>query len=175
MEEATTVGQTRLRLYRGDITELAVDAIVNAANNHLWMGGGVAGAIKRKGGREIENEAVKKGPIAIGEAVATGAGRLRARHVIHAATMGQDGRTGAKKIAEATRNALLRANELKLKSIAFPALGAGVGGFPLDEVARIMLAVVKEQASRSTSLREVIFALYDGPAYEAFERQLIKL
>ena len=119
-------------LVQGDICERPVGAIVNAANNHLWMGGGVAGAIKRRGGVEIEREAMAQGPIPVGRAVATGAGALAARYVIHAAVMGQDLRTDAALIREATRAALLVAEGLGVQSIAFPALGTGVGGFPLE-------------------------------------------
>jgi O-acetyl-ADP-ribose deacetylase (regulator of RNase III) len=158
-----------ISLVKGDIAQQDADAIVNAANNHLWMGAGVAGAIKRAGGREIEEEAVAKGPIPIGEAVATGAGRLRARYVIHAAVMGRDLRTDADKIRQATENSLRRADELALKSIAFPALGTGVGGFSLEECARIMLDVVHRHGASGTSLERVVFVLYDQPAYQAFE------
>jgi len=157
-------------LTRGDIAQQDAEAIVNAANNHLWMGAGVAGAIKRAGGREIEEEAVAKGPIPIGEAVVTGGGRLKARYVIHAAVMGRDLRTDADKIRQATQNSLRRADELALKSIAFPALGTGVGGFPLEECARIMLDVVRRHSASGTSLERVVFVLYDEPAYQAFER-----
>jgi O-acetyl-ADP-ribose deacetylase (regulator of RNase III) len=157
-------------LTRGDIAQQDAEAIVNAANNHLWMGAGVAGAIRRAGGREIEEEAVAKGPIPIGEAVATGGGRLKARYVIHAAVMGRDLRTDADKIRQATQNSLRRADELALKSIAFPALGTGVGGFPLEECARIMLDVVRRHSASGTSLERVVFVLYDEPAYQAFER-----
>jgi O-acetyl-ADP-ribose deacetylase (regulator of RNase III) len=157
-------------LARGDIAQQDADAIVNAANNHLWMGAGVAGAIKRAGGREIEDEAVAKGPIPIGEAAVTGAGRLKARYVIHAAVMGRDLRTDADKIRQATRNSLRRADELALKSIAFPALGTGVGGFSLEECARIMLDVVHGHSAAGTSLERIVFVLYDEPAYQAFER-----
>jgi O-acetyl-ADP-ribose deacetylase (regulator of RNase III) len=160
-----------IRLIQGDIAQQDVDAVVNAANNHLWMGAGVAGAIKRAGGREIEAEAVTKGPVAIGEAVATGAGRLKARHVIHAAVMGQDLRTDADKIRRSTRATLRVADALGLKSIAFPALGTGVGGFSLEECARVMLdAVEAHAAAGETSLERVIFVLYDAPAFEAFQR-----
>jgi O-acetyl-ADP-ribose deacetylase (regulator of RNase III) len=159
-----------ISLVRGDIAQQGADAIVNAANNHLWMGAGVAGAIKRAGGREIEDEAVAKGPIPIGEAAVTGAGRLKARYVIHAAVMGRDLRTDADKIRQATQNSLRRADELALKSIAFPALGTGVGGFSLEECARIMLDVVHEHSGSGTSLERVVFVLYDEPAYRAFER-----
>lgn len=168
------MGQPLLKLHKGDITELATEALVNAANNHLWMGGGVAGAIKRKGGKEIEEEAVKKGPIPVGEAVATGAGRLKAEYIIHAATMGIDLQTDEGKIRAATRNALRRAGELGLKSVAFPALGAGVGGFSLEEVARIMVEEVKKYSEKPSSLKEVVFALYDEAAYSAFEKALKK-
>jgi O-acetyl-ADP-ribose deacetylase (regulator of RNase III) len=160
-----------IRLIQGDIAQQDVDAVVNAANNHLWMGAGVAGAIKRAGGREIEAEAVAKGPIPIGEAVATGAGRLKARHVIHAAVMGQDLRTDSDKIRRSTRATLRVADALGLKSVAFPALGTGVGGFSLEECARVMLdAVEAHAASGETSLERVIFVLYDAPACEAFQR-----
>ncbi len=166
------MSQASLKLYKGDITELAVDALVNAANNRLWMGGGVAGAIKRKGGKEIEEEAVKKGPIPIGEAEVTGAGKLKAKYIIHAATMGMDFQTDENKIRDATRNALLRAGEMKLHSVAFPALGAGVGGFPLEEVARIMIEEVQKYCRQPSSLKEVVFVLYDGAAYRVFEKEL---
>ena len=156
-------------LTRGDIAQQDAEAIVNAANNHLWMGAGVAGAIKRAGGQEIEDEAVAKGPIPIGEAVVTGGGRLKARYVIHAAVMGRDLRTDADKIRQATQNSLRRADELALKSIAFPALGTGVGGFSLEECARVMLDVVRSHSGGGTSLERVVFVLYDEPAYQAFE------
>ncbi|MGQ9674665.1 MAG: macro domain-containing protein [Chloroflexota bacterium] len=161
-----------IELVKGDITGLDVDAIVNAANNHLWMGAGVAGAIKRVGGQEIEDEAVRKGPIAVGEAVVTGAGRLKARHVIHAAVMGQGLSTNAEKIAAATRNSLLRAEELGLKSIAFPALGTGVGGFPLSTAAEVMVSAVREHLKRATSLDRVVFVLFGDEAYQAFEEKI---
>ena len=160
----------KISLIRGDIAAQDTDAIVNAANNALWMGAGVAGAIKRAGGPEIEREAVAKGPIPIGEAAVTGAGRLKARYVIHAAVMGQDLRTDADKVRRATESSLLRADELGLKSIALPALGTGVGGFPLEECARIMLDVV--QGHTGGTLERAVFVLYDERAYQAFERAL---
>lgn len=159
----------KIELFQGDITTLEVDAIVNAANNRLLMGAGVAGAIKRRGGQEIEDEGVRKGPIPVGEAAVTGAGKLRARYVIHAAVMAMDFETDAKKIRDATRNTLKRARELGIKSIAFPALGTGVGDFPLDECARIMLDEVHKGAA---DLERVVFALYGAEAHEAFERVL---
>lgn len=158
-----------IEVREGDISQCEADAIVNAANNHLWMGSGVAGALKRAGGREIEEEAIKKGPIPVGEAVATGAGKLKARYVIHAAVMGQDLRTDAAAIAKATENSLNRADELACRSIAFPALGTGVGGFSLEECARLMIRVVKEYAMHKTSLEKVIFVLYGVSAYHIFQ------
>ena len=163
---------TKIEVYHGDITQLELDALVNAANNRLWMGGGVAGALKRAGGKEIEAEAVKKGAIPIGEAVVTGAGRLKARYIIHAAVMGQDLKTDAEKIRQATKNSLLRAGELGIKSIAFPALGTGVGGFPLDECARIMISEVRQHSAGATGLERVVFVLYNEPAYQAFKQAL---
>ena len=159
-----------IAVVRGDITGLEADAIVNAANNHLWMGAGVAGAIKRKGGPEIEAEAMAKGPIPVGEAVATGAGALKARYVIHAAAMGQDLQTDGRKVRAATRNALRRAKELGLDSIAFPALGTGVGGYPPDEAARTMISEVRRHLAFPDPPRRIIFALFDESGYDAFSR-----
>lgn len=162
----------RVEVYKGDITQLELDALVNAANNRLWMGGGVAGAIKRAGGREIETEAVEKGPIDVGEAIVTGAGRLKASYIIHAAVMGPDLRTDAEKIRRAAENSLKRAEGLGIKSLAFPALGTGVGGFPLDECARIMMGQVFKHSAGKTGLERVVFVLYDEPAYQAFKQEL---
>ena len=162
----------RVEVYKGDITQLELDALVNAANNRLWMGGGVAGAIKRAGGGEIETEAVKKGPIGVGEAIVTGAGRLKASYIIHAAVMGPDLRTDAEKIRRAVENSLKRADGLGIKSLAFPALGTGVGGFPLDECARIMMGQVFKHSAGKTGLKRVVFVLYDEPAYQAFKQEL---
>ncbi len=153
---------------QGDITEQTVDAIVNAANNHLWMGSGVAGAIVRRGGRVIEADAIRHAPIPVGDAVITGAGALAAKHVIHAAAMGQDLVTDADKIAKATGGALDMAEERGLKSIAFPALGTGVGGFPVEECARIMVRVVEEHAGRDAAVNDVRFVLFDEVAFQAF-------
>ncbi|TMD61418.1 MAG: macro domain-containing protein [Chloroflexi bacterium] len=163
---------TTIRLLRADIAKLDVDAVVNAANDRLWMGSGVAGALKRAGGEEIEREALAQAPIPIGEAVVTTAGRLPARHVIHAAAMGQDLTTDETKIARATENALRRADELRLRSIAFPALGTGVGGFPLGDCARIMIDAVRRHLERGGTLDEVVFALRSEDALRVFESAL---
>lgn len=161
-----------IKITRGDITDSEADAIVNAANNQLWMGAGVAGAIKRKGGQEIEDEAVSKGPIQVGEAVVTTAGSLASKYVIHAAAMGQDLKTDENKIWMATYNSLLRAEELNLESIDLPALGTGVGGFPLERAAEIMIKAVKDYLKDSSSLKQVGFVLFDDDAFNAFKNTL---
>jgi O-acetyl-ADP-ribose deacetylase (regulator of RNase III) len=159
-----------IEVVEGDITALEVDAIANAANNHLWMGAGVAGAIKRAGGEEIEREAVAEGPIEVGDAVATSGGRLPAKHVIHGAVMGQDLRTNAELVARTTRRCLEVADELGCESLALPAFGTGVGGFPLDECARIMVA--EARAYEPKALRRVVFAVFGAEAERAFSAVL---
>lgn len=167
------IGNCEIKVVQGDITGMASDAIVNAANNKLVMGGGVAGAIKRKGGKAIEDEAVKKGPIEIGEAVATSGGSLKARYVIHAATMGMDFKTDEIKIRGSCASALKAADGLKIKSIAFPALGCGVGSFPLKASAKIMAQeVMKHLRETNTGLKEIIFCMYDKEAYEIFDKNV---
>jgi len=161
---------TELTVATGDITELDVDAIANAANDDLWMGAGVAGAIKRAGGEEIEREAVAKGPIELGDAVATAGGRLAARWVIHGAVMGRDLRTNGELIRSTTKSCLRVADELGAESLALPAFGTGVGGFPLDECARIMVSAVREY--ESTSLQRVVLAVFGAEAETAFGRAL---
>ncbi|HXV02942.1 MAG TPA: macro domain-containing protein [Gaiellaceae bacterium] len=159
-----------LEVHDGDIAALEVDAIGNAANDRLWMGSGVAGAIKRTGGEGIEREAMQQGPIEVGEAVATGAGRLPARWVIHGAVMGQDLRTNAEFVRRTTESCLQLADELGAESLALPAFGTGVGGFPLDECARIMVGAAR--AYQPTSLQRVIFAVFGPDARMAFEAGL---
>ena len=167
------VGDCEIKIIHSDITGVAVDAIVNAANNKLRMGGGVAGAIKKAGGTSIEEEAVKKGPIEIGGAVATGAGSLKARYVIHAATMGLDHKTDEIKIRNSCASAFKVADELKIKSIAFPALGCGVGGFPLKASAKIMAQeVMKHLRENKTSLKEIVFCMREKEAYEIFDKNV---
>jgi len=155
-----------LEVREGDITALEVDAIANAANDYLWMGAGVAGAIKRAGGAEIEREAMSKAPIELGSAVATGAGRLPARYVLHGAVMRQDLRTDAELVRRTTRSCLELADELGCRSLALPAFGTGVGGFPLAECARIM--VEQYRGFEPSSLELVILVAYGRAAYEAF-------
>lgn len=168
------IRNTEIKIVQGDITELKVDAIVNAANNKLVMGGGVAGAIKRKGGKVIEEEATKLGPIEIGAAVATSAGSLPAKYVIHAATMGMNFETDEVKIRDSAKASLGVAEELKIKSIAFPALGCGVGGFPLLASAKIMAQeTLKHLRQGKSDLKEIIFCLYDKEAFEVFNKGVI--
>ena len=167
------IGGCELKIVRGDICEIKADAIVNAANNELEMGGGVAGAIKRKGGAQIEDEAVRLGPIGIGEAVATSAGKLNARYVIHAATMGLDHRTDETKIRNSCASALKVADRLKIKSVAIPALGCGVGGFPLKASAKIMAQEVwKHLREEKSALKEIIFCMRDKEAYDIFDKNV---
>ena len=158
-----------LEITEGDIAAQDTDAIVNAANNAFWMGGGVAGAIKARGGAEIEREAMRQGPVEPGDCVVTSAGRLAARYVIHAAVMGQDLVTSAAFIERATTNALRAADERALQSIAFPAFGTGVGGFDLDACARIMIGAIRDCASNLASIRLVRLVLFGDRAYRAFE------
>jgi len=159
-----------LEVVEGDITQLEVDAIANAANDRLWMGAGVAGAIKRAGGEEIEREAVANGPIPVGDAVATGAGALPARWVVHGAVMGQDLRTNADLVRATTVSCLRVADELGASSLALPAFGTGVGGFPLDECARVMVA--EARSFEPHALRRVVFAVFGDDARRVFEQAL---
>jgi len=159
-----------LEVRDGDIAAVEADAVANAANDHLWMGAGVAGALKRAGGEEIEREAMAQGPIELGAAVATTAGRLPVRWVIHGAAMGQDLRTSAELVRRTTRSCLELADELGCRSLALPAFGTGVGGFPLGECARIMLGEARGFVPRSLEL--VIFAVFGRDAYDAFSSEL---
>lgn len=163
-----------LEIIQGDITKLEVDAIVNAANNKLVMGGGVAYAIKKEGGKIIEEEALIKGPIKIGEAVATSAGNLKAKYVIHAAVMGMDFTTDEIKIRQATLNSLKVAEALNLKSVAMPALGCGVGRFPKNFAAKIMSQEVFKflKENKQKTLEKIIFVLYDKETLDIFKNTI---
>ena len=159
-----------LEAREGDIAGVEADAIANAANDRLWMGAGVAGALKRAGGDEIEREAIAQGPIELGSAVATTAGRLQARYVVHGAVMGQDLQTNADLVRHTTRSCLELADELGCRSLALPAFGTGVGGFALAECAGIM--VEEAQSFEPRSLERVIFAVFGHDAYETFSSAL---
>ncbi len=168
------IKNTEVKVVMGDITESRVDAIVNAANNKLLMGGGVAGAIKRKGGKVIEEEAVKKGPIEIGEAIATSAGELAAKYVIHAVTMAMDFKTDEIMIRNACKNSLRLATELKINSIVFPALGCGTGGFPLLASAKIMAQeILSYLRGKDACLKEIIFSVINKEAFDVFNKGIL--
>ncbi len=160
----------QVKISQGDITECELDAIVNAANNDLILGAGVAGAIRNKGGPEIQQECDRIGSIPLGEAAVTTGGRLKAKFVIHAASMRLGGRTTEENLRSATRNSLQRAAERKIESIAFPAIGTGIAGFPLDRCAQVMLEEVRDRLDGETSVKLVEFVLFDRVARETFER-----
>ena len=160
--------KSKIHIVQGDLTEQDADAIVNAANNDLQLGGGVAGAIRRKGGPAIQQQCDRIGRIPIGEAAITGGGNLKARYVIHAASMGLGEEATEKFLRLATRNSLLRAAEKGLTSIAFPAVGTGIAGFPMRRCAEVMLEEAAAHLGGETSLEDVRFVLYDRPAYETF-------
>jgi O-acetyl-ADP-ribose deacetylase len=157
-------------IQQGDITEMDTDAIVNAANNDLVLGAGVAGAIHRKGGDEIQKECDAIGSIPVGYAAITGGGRLKARYVIHAASMGLGGvRTTAKSLRTSAAHSLRLAAERNLKSIAFPAVGTGVSGFPVEECAQIMLQEAVQHLRGETSLEKIYFVLFDPASLQTFQ------
>lgn len=156
----------------GDITKLEVDAIANAANTQLMHGGGVAGAIARAGGPEVERESRQRAPVGLGEAVETGAGELPCRWVIHAATMELGGPTSADVIRRATASTLRKADELGARSLALVAFGTGVGGFPMDDAAAIEVQEVRRHLERGSGLQRIVFAVRGGDARGAFERAL---
>jgi O-acetyl-ADP-ribose deacetylase (regulator of RNase III) len=157
-----------IEILQTDITELEVDAIANAANTQLRHGGGVAGAISRAGGPEIQAESDERAPIGLGEAVETTAGEMPARWVIHAATMELGGPTSAEIIRSATASTLAKADELGAKSLALVAFGTGVGGFPLEEAARIEVEEVRRHLDSGSGLERVVFAVHGADAEAAF-------
>lgn len=160
----------QLEVLQADVTRLDVDAITNAANTQLRHGGGVAAAIARAGGAELQKESREKAPIGLGEAIETTAGDMPARYVIHAATMELGGPTSAEIIERATRSALAKAEELGCRSLALVAFGTGVGGFPLEEAARLMVGVVRDHEPQS--LQRVVFAVHGDAAERAFDDQV---
>jgi O-acetyl-ADP-ribose deacetylase (regulator of RNase III) len=166
----------RILIHQGDLTEMDVDAIVNAANNELILGAGVAGAIARKGGESIRRECDEIGSIPVGYAAITGGGKLKSRYVIHAASMSLGGmRTTAKTLRTSTAHSLRLAAERNLKSIAFPAVGTGVSGFPMDECAQIMLAEALQHLEGETSLEAIHFVLFDAGSRDIFQSVLESL
>jgi O-acetyl-ADP-ribose deacetylase (regulator of RNase III) len=171
--DATT---ERILIQQGDITEMDVDAIVNAANNDLILRAGVAGAIGRKGGPAVQDQCNQIGSIPLGYAAITRGGNLKARYVIHAASMGLAGeQTTAKSLRTSTAHSLRLAKEKKLKTIAFPAVGTGVSGFPVDECAEIMLGEAIQHLQGNTSILTIYFVLYDPATWDTFRRTWEKL
>jgi O-acetyl-ADP-ribose deacetylase (regulator of RNase III) len=159
----------KLEVLQADVTKLEVDAITNAANTQLMHGGGVAGAISRAGGPEVQRESDERAPIGLGEAVETTAGEMPARWVIHAATMELGGPTAAEIIGRATRSTLAKAEELGCSSLALVAFGTGVGGFPVEEAARMMVTAAREHEG---SLERIVFAVHGDAAEQAFREAL---
>lgn len=167
------IGGTVIELVKGDITELEVDVIVNAANSSLKMGGGVAGAILRKGGRVIQEECDKIGYCPVGGAVITSAGKLKAKYVIHAVgpRMGEGDEDN--KLRNATLSSLELADKYNVESIAFPAISTGIFGYPKDRCAQVMLSAIVDYVSvKKTNLKKIILCLYDDETYQIFEKKL---
>ena len=161
--------EARVLVVQGDLVEQEVDAIVNAANNDLQLGGGVAGAIRRAGGPAIQDECDAHGPIKVGEAAITGAGRLRASHVIHAASMSLGGRTTRASLRSSMDEVFRLCQANHVKTIAIPAVGTGIAGFPLDECGRVMAESLNHALSVGWQPQEVRFVLFDEAAKTAFE------
>lgn len=162
----------RIYVVEGDLTEQRVDAIVNAANSALVLGAGVAGAIRSRGGASIQQQCDALGPIEVGEAAVTGAGELPARYVIHAAGMPPGGQATEASIAASTRRSLERAEDLGCRSVALPAIGAGIGGFPLQRCAELMLDVARAHLAGGSRIEEIRFVLLGEPALRVFEQVL---
>ncbi len=169
-QQSAKAAESKIVIQQGDLTEMETDAIVNAANNDLILGGGVAGAIRRKGGDAIQRECDEIGSIPVGYAAITGGGKLKAKYVIHAASMRLGGATTAEALRHSTAHALRIAAERGLKSIAFPAVGTGIAGFPMDECAEIMLSEAAGHLKNGSSLQTIYFVLFDESAQGIFER-----
>ena len=161
-----------LELLEGDITEMETDAIVNAANSHLILGGGVAGAIRKKGGPKIQEECHKIGSTFVGGAVITSGGELKAKYVIHAVGPRMGEGNEEEKLKNATLNSLKLSDDNALKSISFPAISTGIFGFPIDKCAEIMLRTVIDYLESQSGLERVVFCLFGNASYEVFEQQL---
>lgn len=169
------VNQSVIAVFEGDLTEQPTDAIVNAANAALVMGGGVAGAIRKKGGPSLQEECNRIGGTYVGGAVITGGGHLKAKHVIHAVGPRMGEGDEDRKLRSATLNSLLRADENNLKSISFPAISTGIFGFPIERCAPIMLRASLEYLKGKTEIRKVAFCLWGKEAYGVFEAELARI
>jgi O-acetyl-ADP-ribose deacetylase (regulator of RNase III) len=166
------ISKSVLELLEGDITEMQTEAIVNAANARLILGGGVAGAIRRKGGPKIQEECNKAGGTFVGGAVKTTGGNLKAKYVIHAVGPQMGGGNEDEKLKNATINSLKLADENNIKSISFPAISTGIFGFPIERCAKIMLRTTIDYLNGQTGLEKVIFCLFGRDSYEVFANQL---
>ena len=166
------IKNSKIKLVQGDITELDTDVIVNAANAQLILGGGVAGAIRRKGGPKIQEECDKISPTFVGGAVITTGGDLKAKHVIHAVGPRMGEGNEDKKLKTATINSLKLMDEHNLKAIAFPAISTGIFGYPIEKCAKIMIPTVKEYLNEETQIEEVVFCLFTSADFRVFERIL---
>ncbi|MFX1374618.1 MAG: macro domain-containing protein [Promethearchaeota archaeon] len=166
------IKNSKIRLVQGDITELETDVIVNAANSQLILGGGVAGAIRKKGGSTIQEECNKIGGTFVGGAVITTGGNLKAKYVIHAVGPRMGEGNEDKKLENATLNSLKLMDEYNLKSIAFPAISTGIFGYPIERCSRIMISTVKEYLGGNTQIEEIIFCLYTASDFENFYKEL---
>jgi O-acetyl-ADP-ribose deacetylase len=167
--------RTRIVTRQGDLTEADCEAVVNAANTDLILGAGVAGAIRTKGGPQIQAECDRHGPIPLGEAAVTSAGNLKARYVIHAAGMHLGGRASEESLRNATRNSLERAAEKGIKSVAFPAIGTGIAGFPMQRCAEVMLEEIRAHLAHERLPERVEMVLFDRTALTAFEEALKRM
>ena len=168
MEESAM--KERIELIQGDITTMEVDAIVNAANTNLLLGGGLAGAIRTKGGASIQEECAKQAPVPLGGAAVTGAGKLPATAIIHAASMALGGKTTPRALVDATLNSLRAADKHSFKTIAFPAIGSGIGGFPVDQCAHIMLQEIKTYLAGDSKIDKVYLVLFDDETFKVFKK-----
>lgn len=176
MDSKYSYKNVEISVTTGDITKLEVDAIVNPANSLLIMGGGVAGAIKRVGGKEIEEEALNSAPVPVGKAIATKAGKLKAKHVIHAPTMEKPAmQTTVDKVKSAMKGALDCAERLGIKSVAFPGMGTGVGGLSLEEASNTMVEQIKKHIDLRTSLKKIVLVGFSDELALAFKRAINKI
>ncbi len=160
--------KTNLKMVRGDITLVDVEAIVNSANNDLFLGGGVSGAIRRAAGPQVQEECDRIGTIPLGQAVVTTGGQLKAKWIIHAAVNPLGLWADAKSVRKAARNALMKAEEKKVRTLAFPAIGTGTGALPVERCADILIEETTRHCSGETSIEEVCFVLYDEKPYVIF-------
>ncbi len=165
----------KIRLVLGDITDSACQAIVNAANTELWLGSGVSGAIREKGGPSVQEECQEIGPIDLGEAAVTGAGNLKAQYVIHAASMDFDTPTTQESLYDAIKNSFLRAEELGVTSIAFPAIGTGVGDLELAHCAEILFDELQIRCKLNTKLERIEVVLFDQETFDIFQAAFDKI